>query len=206
MPKQITHRSPGRYALAIKHLFDAVFAACSLVAFAPVFVVVSIAIKLEDGGPVFFSQKRVGQGGLLFTLYKFRSMRVESEADGVPCLCRENDDRLTRVGAFLRSHHLDELPQLWNVLLGEMSFVGYRPERMFFVDKIIAENPQYTYLYGMRPGLFSLATLYNGYTDTMEKMLTRLEMDLEYQRKWSLALDMKIVLLTTFTIFCGKKF
>lgn len=193
-------------SLWVKHSVDAVMAVVALVVFAPVFGIVYIAIKMEDGGPVFFCQQRVGRGGRLFTLYKFRSMIVESEKDGNPRLCRDHDERLTRVGAFLRSHHLDELPQLWNVLKGEMSFVGHRPERMFFVRQIIQHNPDYKHLYRLRPGLFSHATLYNGYTDTMEKMLKRLEMDLHYLQTRSLLVDMKIIMLTAFSIIGGKKF
>lgn len=131
-------------------------------------------------------------------------MSVDSESDGKPALCQKNDSRLTRIGRFLREHHLDELPQLWNVLKGEMSFVGPRPERKYFVDKIKAINPDYELLYRLRPGLFSKATLYNGYTDTMEKMLERLRMDLEYMRTRSLWMDIKIVWLTAMSILWVK--
>ena len=113
---------------------------------------------------------------------------------------------LTRVGKFLREHHLDELPQLWNVLVGEMSFVGPRPERRYFIDLIRKENPDYDYLFLMRPGLTSKATLYNGYTDTMQKMLIRLQMDLEYLQQRSLWLDVKIIFTTISFILKGKKF
>ena len=137
-----------------------------MIVFSPLFFIVWLAVRLEDGGPAIFSQQRVGYRGREFTLYKFRSMVVSSEADGQPALCQKNDARLTRVGRFLRDHHLDELPQLWNVLRGDMSFVGPRPERRFFVERIMAVNPDYELLYQLRPGLFSSATLYNGYTDT----------------------------------------
>ena len=110
------------------------------------------------------------------------------------------------MGRFIRAHHLDELPQLWNVLRGDMSFVGYRPERKYFVDKIMEVNPDYELLYQTRPGLFSMATLYNGYTDTLDKMLERLRMDLEYLRNRSLWLDVKIIWLTAVSIITGKKF
>ena len=133
-------------------------------------------------------------------------MTMTAEADGKPALCQQGDKRLTRVGRFLREHHLDELPQLLNVLKGEMSFVGPRPERSFFVKQIIAINPDYQLLYQLRPGLFSPATLYNGYTDTMEKMLQRLRMDLDYLASRSLWLDTKIIFLTAFSILTGKKF
>ena len=170
------------------------------------FLAIYAAIKSEDRGPAIFRQERVGYRGRTFTLYKFRSMRVTSEEDGKPALCQKDDERLTRVGRFLREHHLDELPQLWNVFKGEMSFVGPRPERPYFVEKIKAVNPDYELLYRLRPGLFSEATLYNGYTDTMEKMLRRLRMDLHYLATRSLWLDAKIIFLTVTSILGGKKF
>ena len=123
-----------------------------------------------------------------------------------PQLAAKGDERLTKVGRFLREHHLDELPQLWNVFVGDMSFVGPRPERQYYIDKIRERNPNYDYVYLMRPGLTSMATIYNGYTDTLEKMLTRLDMDLEYLRKRSLFLDLKIIVTTVLYILKGKKF
>ena len=133
-------------------------------------------------------------------------MTEKAEADGRPMLCKKGDNRLTHVGRFLREHHLDELPQLWNVLKGDMSFVGPRPERKFYVDQIVSINPDYELLYRVRPGLFSPATLYNGYTDTMEKMLRRLNMDLRYLERQSLWLDTKIIFQTVWSILSGKKF
>jgi len=190
-----------------KRVLDFVASIIGMVVFSPLFLIIYIAIKREDGGNAIFKQERVGYRGKIFTLYKFRSMAVTSESDGKPVLCSGKDDkRLTRVGCFLREHHLDELPQLWNVCKGEMSFVGPRPERKFFVDKIKAINPDYELLYRLRPGLFSAATLYNGYTDTMEKMLERLRMDLDYLHNRSLWLDTKIIFLTVFSILSGKKF
>ena len=131
---------------------------------------------------------------------------MESEEEGVPQLAQKGDDRLTPVGRFLREHHLDELPQLINVLRGDMSFVGPRPERKYFIDKIMEQNSDYQYIYLMRPGTTSMATIYNGYTDTMEKMLIRLQMDLDYLRKRSLLLDAKIMCTTAEYILFGKKF
>ena len=133
-------------------------------------------------------------------------MTGKAEADGRPALCAKGDKRLTKIGRFLREHHLDELPQLWNVLRGDMSFVGPRPERRFFVERIKAVNPDYELLYQLRPGLFSSATLYNGYTDTLAKMLERLRMDLEYLHNHSLWLDTKIIFITVISIITGKKF
>lgn len=193
-------------SLVVKRCMDIVGASIGLVLMLPVFLLIYVCIRWEDNGPVIFSQERVGYRGKTFVLYKFRSMKVGAEADGTPRLCETDDSRLTRVGKFLRSHHLDELPQLWNVLKGEMSFVGYRPERRFFIDRIVSINPQYVLLYAMRPGLFSNATLYNGYTDTMEKMLERLRMDLDYLYNRTLWLDTKIIFLTVSSILTGKKF
>lgn len=193
----------GRF---LKRGFDIVCSILGLIVMSPAFVVVYCAIKREDGGPVIFSQERIGFHGQPFILYKFRSMKVTAESDGKPALYRKGDHRLTHIGRFLREHHLDELPQLWNVLRGDMSFVGPRPERKFFIDKIMAEDPHYELLYQLRPGLFSYATLYNGYTDTMEKMLERLRMDLEYLSTRSLWMDLKIIYLTVKSILCGEKF
>lgn len=193
----------GRF---LKRGFDIVCSILGLIVMSPAFVVVYWAIKREDGGPVIFSQERIGFHGQPFILYKFRSMKVTAESDGKPALYRKGDHRLTHIGRFQREHHLDELPQLWNVLKGDMSFVGPRPERKFFIDKIMAEDPHYELLYQLRPGLFSYATLYNGYTDTMEKMLERLRMDLEYLSTRSLWMDLKIIYLTVKSILCGEKF
>ena len=213
--KSIDSLSVGTYRQGVaspaesrtKRVLDFVASIIGMVVFSPLFLIIYIAIKREDGGNAIFKQERVGYRGKIFTLYKFRSMAVTSESDGKPVLCSGKDDkRLTRVGRFLREHHLDELPQLWNVCKGEMSFVGPRPERKFFVDKIKAINPDYELLYRLRPGFFSAATLYNGYTDTMEKMLERLRMDLDYLHNRSLWLDTKIIFLTVFSILSGKKF
>lgn len=191
----------------VKRVFDIFISIVGMVVFSPLFLAVYIAIKREDGGDAIFRQERIGYGGKPFTLYKFRSMAVTSESDGKPMLCSgKGDERLTSVGLFLREHHLDELPQLWNVCKGDMSLVGYRPERKFFIDKIMAINPDYELLYQMRPGVFSMATLYNGYTDTMEKMLERLRMDLDYLYNHSLWIDIKIIFLTVYSILSGKKF
>ena len=189
-----------------KRLLDFVVSFFGLIFLSPVFLVIYIAIKLESRGSAIFKQERVGYKGEIFTIYKFRSMIMFAEADGAPALCQNGDKRLTRVGRFLRNHHLDELPQLWNILKGDMSFVGPRPERKFFVDRIKSINPDYELLYQLRPGVFSEATLYNGYTDTMAKMLERLRMDLEYLHKRSLWIDLKIIFLTVCSIIFGKKF
>lgn len=191
---------------AVKRCSDVIGALAGLIIGSPIFLIVFIMIKMEDSGSVIFRQERVGYRGRLFTIYKFRSMIQGAEKDGEPQLSREDDDRLTRVGRFLRDHHLDELPQLWNVLIGDMSIVGPRPERKCFVDQIMKKNQGYRLLYRLRPGLFSEATLYNGYTDTMEKMLIRLESDLDYLKNQSFLLDAKIIVMTLYSLLSGKKF
>lgn len=188
-----------------KRFFDVLVSVVGLIFFAPAFLVIAWLIRREDKGPIIFKQERIGYRGKAFILYKFRSMTVVAESGG-PMLSARNDKRLTRVGKFLREHHIDELPQLWNVLKGDMSFVGPRPERRYYIDQILALNPDYRLLYQLRPGLFSAATLYNGYTDTMEKMMERLRMDLNYLANRSLWLDVKIIALTAWAIISGKKF
>ena len=190
----------------IKRTIDILVSLSGIIVLSPVFVVIFLVIAFS-GGNAIFKQERIGYKGKPFMLYKFRSMKVDAEKDGKPQLWSgDEDSRLTKVGKFIREHHLDELPQFWNIWRGEMSFVGYRPERQYFIDKIMKENPDYAKLYAMRPGVFSEATLYNGYTDTMEKMLKRLEMDLEYLEKQSLRLDITIIFKTGMSILTGKKF
>ena len=191
---------------AIKRLFDVLCSFFGLLVLSPVFLIVYIRLRIQNDGSVIFRQERIGYKGKPFNIFKFRTMRADSESSGKPQLAAKGDERLTKVGRFLREHHLDELPQLWNVFIGDMSFVGPRPERQYYIDKIRERNPNYDYVYLMRPGLTSMATIYNGYTDTLEKMLTRLDMDLEYLRKRSLLLDLKIIVTTVLYILKGKKF
>lgn len=190
----------------LKRSFDFVASLTALIILSPIYIVICIALLLQRDGKILFKQERIGYKGKPFNIYKFRTMRSDSESDGTPRLAAVGDDRLTKVGRFLREHHLDELPQLLNVLKGDMSFVGPRPERRYFIEKIRLENPNYDYVYLMRPGLTSMATLHNGYTDTMEKMLIRLQMDLEYLQKRSLWLDTKLIFKTFLYIVNGKKF
>lgn len=190
----------------IKRLFDVFCSFFGILALSPLYLIVYISLRLQNDGSVIFKQERVGYKGKAFNIYKFRTMRTDSESNGKPQLAAKGDERLTKVGKFLREHHLDELPQLFNVFVGDMSFVGPRPERQYFIDKIKKVNPNYDYIYLMRPGLTSLATIYNGYTDTLEKMLTRLEMDLDYLQKRSLWYDLKIIVTTVLYIVTGKKF
>ncbi|MCR5462979.1 MAG: sugar transferase [Bacteroidales bacterium] len=191
----------------MKRAFDIGLSGVLIVVFSPLLAICAIAVKMEDGGPVFFKQERIGRDGKPFTIYKLRSMRIDAEADGGPALFQgDDDDRLTKVGRFLRNHHLDELPQLYNVFKGDMSFIGHRPERKFYIDQIMSLDPRYRFLYQIRPGVTSYATLYNGYTDTIDKMLTRLDLDLYYLRNRSVWFDIKVLGLTFLSIISGKRF
>ena len=193
--------------MAVARALDVLISGCCLVVFAPLFLLCWWLIRREDGGPAIFRQERVGKGGKVFFIYKFRTMRLDAESQG-PQLSpvKERDDRLLRIGVFLRDHHLDELPQLWNVFIGDMAFVGPRPERPYYIEQIMKHDPRYELLYQVRPGVTSYATLYNGYTDTMEKMLRRLELDLHYLEHRSLSLNLKILWLTFFRIVSGRVF
>ncbi len=188
----------------MKRTFDIVLSAVCLVLFSPLILLCYLAIKI-GGGPAIYRQERIGLGGRPFHILKFRSMVVDAEKDGEALYRHEEETRMTRIGRILRNHHLDELPQLWNVLKGDMSFVGYRPERRYFIDQIVKVNPDYECLYQTRPGITSMATIYNGYTDTLEKMLIRLQMDLEYLQRRNLWLDLRIILTTVNLIGHGKK-
>jgi len=204
---RLEHRDAmGFGQLCLKRLFDIVFSIIGLIVLSPLILVISV-ILMFDNGPVFFRQERVGYKGRPFIIYKFRSMRTDAESHGgIPRLETERNMYLTPFGGFLRAHHLDEIPQLWNVLKGDMSFVGPRPERQYFIDQINIKTDEYKYIYMMRPGVTSYATLYNGYTDTMEKMLKRLEYDLEYLDNRNIFTDLGIIFRTAWSMLSGKKF
>ena len=188
---------------AVKRLFDIVFSLLGMLLLSPVYLCIYIKLRFQNDGPVIFKQERIGYNGKPFYILKYRTMKVDSGDEEASLTCKD-DERLTPFGRFLRERHFDELPQLLNVLRGEMSFVGPRPERQYFIDKIMAENPDYKYVYLMRPGLTSPASVYNGYTDTMEKMLKRLDMDLDYLQHRSLLYDLRILFITIFYILRGK--
>ena len=190
----------------VKRSVDCFLALLALIIFSPLFLICYIAVRWEDGTPVIFKQERIGRFGRPFNIYKFRSMRLDAEKFGPALYKGDSDPRMTRVGKFLREYHLDELPQLWNVFIGDMAFIGPRPERKFYIDQIMEHDPRYHFLYQIRPGVTSYATLYNGYTDTLEKMLRRLRYDLFYLEHRSWWLDFKILVKTFLNIAFGKKF
>lgn len=188
----------------LKRAVDVACSALGMVLLSPFFFIIYCVLKRQGDGPVLFHQERVGRHGRPFLIHKFRTMRTDAEALG-PRLAAAGDSRLTPVGRVLRRHHLDELPQLWNVFVGDMSMVGPRPERRFYIDKIVAAGGDYAPVLSVRPGVTSEATLSNGYTDTLEKMLVRLEMDRRYVEAYSLRRDFAIMFRTCFLVFFGEK-
>ncbi len=182
----------------VKRVTDFVCALLGIVLLSPVFLVIAIVMKTQKNGPIIFRQERIGYGGKPFTIYKFRTLSTVVEDEGPQLIAKSDSVKSTRFERYLREHHLDELPQLWNVLRGDMSLVGPRPERKYYINQIMEHTHDYLLIYQMRPGLTSEATLYNGYTDTMEKMLKRLDMDIHYLENRSLGLDMKIILATIY--------
>lgn len=190
---------------ALKRIADIFLASVLLLFLSPLMLIIAVLIMRQRDGSVLFWQERIGRGGRTFNIMKFRTMPMNHEHDGIPRLEPNADEGQTELQRFLRVYHLDELPQLWNVLVGDMSFVGPRPERRYFVEQIMQKNPDYKYLFMIRPGVTSAATLYNGYTDTMEKMLVRLQMDLNYLKTRTLWVDVKIIFTTALYILNGKR-
>lgn len=180
----------------LKRLADILLVSISLPLTALLMPVIAMLIKLDSRGSVFFTQQRVGQNGKLFTLVKFRSMRADAEVDTGPVFAGENDSRITRVGKLLRKTHLDELPQLLNVLRGDMSFVGPRPERPFFVDQLEKEIPYYTQRLSVKPGITGWAQVNYHYASTTEDAIEKLQLELYYIKNMSLLLDLFIILKT----------
>ncbi|MBR6493248.1 MAG: sugar transferase [Paludibacteraceae bacterium] len=201
---RITEQHMTDAELCIKRAFDVVASTIGLILLSPLFAMIALQVKWGSKGPVFYSQERIGLYGIPFSIYKFRTMIDHAEADGVPHLTQDNDPRITGVGRWLRKYRLDELPQLWNILRGDMSIVGPRPERPYFIEQIMAKAPYYCLIYKVRPGLTSWGPIRVGYTDTMDKMIERLNADVVYVENMSLLLDLKILFFTAGVIVRGR--
>jgi len=193
----------SRVTRAIKRAVDIVLAGVGLVLAAPLIVVTAFLVKIGSPGPVLYRQERVGENGRIFELYKFRSMRADAE-DGTPIWAKENDDRVTGVGRFIRLTRLDEMPQLWNVLRGDMSFVGPRPERPYFVDQLAAVIPFYMERHTVKPGVTGWAQVKYRYGASIEDAMEKLRYDLYYVKHLSIVFDLTIVIDTVKVILSGK--
>jgi sugar transferase (PEP-CTERM system associated) len=198
------HRSHNRAGDAVKRIFDILAALTFLLLAWPVMLVVAVAIYLEDGDPVVFQQLRVGRDGRLFKVFKFRSMRMDAEGDGIARFASEDDERITRVGRFIRKTRLDELPQLLNVLRGDMSFVGPRPERPEFVEQFNDSIPYYDLRHSVKPGITGWAQISYPYGGSERAAIHKLELDLYYVKNRSLLMDLFILLQTAEVVLWGK--
>lgn len=190
-------------SMGMKRLADIAFSMLALLLLWPLFILIALIIWLDTGAPIFFLQERVGRGGRPFRIIKFRTMKVDAERQG-PQLSFPEDKRQTRVGSILRRYRLDELPQFFNILKGDMSLVGPRPERSFFIEQISKKTSDFPLLLQMRPGLTSWGQVKYGYASTIDQIFERMQYDLYYVRNFSLMFDLKIILHTVRIVFSGK--
>lgn len=201
---EVEHELMPPFEENIKRVFDVSLSVLFLALFSPVYVMLAIRVKLDSKGPVFYKQERVGRYGHPFKIIKFRTMAQGAENGNGPQLTMPEDARITRFGKVMRKYRLDELPQFWNVLKGDMSVVGPRPERQFFIDQIVKKDPNYYALQKIRPGITSLGMVKYGYADNVDKMVDRLKYDIIYLENMSMLLDMKIFFYTIKTIITGE--
>lgn len=196
--------SQGSSRDVVKRLFDLLVSGSFLLFALPIMLLAGALIRLESKGPVFYTQERIGQFGHAFTIYKFRSMFTDAEKDGLPVWARQKDDRTTRVGRFIRRTRIDELPQILNVFLGHMSFVGPRPERPYFVNELAAQIPYYHARHSVKPGITGWAQVRFPYGASVEDAMNKLQYDLYYVKNHSLFLDLMVLLQTTQVVVLGK--
>lgn len=187
----------------IKRVGDVILSSVLLVVLSPLFAMIALLVKMSGPGRIIYSQERIGLKQHAFRIYKFRTMKENAEADG-PQLSKSDDDRVTKIGRFLRKYRLDELPQFWNVVKGDMSIVGPRPERSYFIEQIVKKAPYYVLVYQVRPGITSWGMVKYGYASSVAEMVERTKYDLIYMANMSLLVDMKIMIYTVKTIVTGR--
>lgn len=199
----ITSPAITEFTKNLKRTIDVTVSALALLMLSPVMIAFAIAVKRSSPGPVFYSQERVGMHQKIFNIYKFRSMRQDAESTG-PQLSDDNDPRVTPIGRIMRKYRIDELPQFWNILKGDMSLVGPRPEREYYIKQLVAIIPYYTLLHQVRPGLTSWGMVKYGYARTVDEMVKRAQYDIIYLSNMSISMDVKIMLHTINTVISGK--
>ena len=187
---------------SFKRATDIVVSLMAMTVFSWVYMLLAIGVKFSSKGPILYSHERIGRNGKPFRIFKFRSMYTNAEANG-PALSSEHDSRITPFGRFLRKSRLDELPQFYNVLIGDMSLVGPRQERQHFIDQIMAKAPHYIHLHKIRPGITSWGQVKYGYAENVEQMVERLKYDILYLENMSLSVDFKILIYTVLTVLRG---
>lgn len=200
---EVKHEIMPQWQWILKRIIDVLISVIVLILLSPVYIAVAVSVKVTSPGPVFFKQIRVGRFGKPFHIYKFRSMYVDAESSG-PALSSKNDKRITPSGKILRKYRLDEIPQFYNVLIGDMSLVGPRPERKYYIDQIVQFAPYYKQLLKVRPGITSWGMVKYGYAENIEQMLDRLKFDILYIENMSLMVDFRIMIYTVKTIMQGR--